>query len=54
MNKLPGAPFVGSLRPVGAQNKTLISNTEKSWKWSVFGRKLEGSHSLFYCYFDRY
>ena len=32
MNKLkwPGAPFLGSLHPAGggAQNKTLISNTE--------------------------
>ena len=26
-NKLPGAPFWGSLHPAGAQNKTLISNT---------------------------
>ena len=27
MNKWPGAPFLGSLHPSGAQNKTLISNT---------------------------
>ena len=27
MNKWPGAPFLGSLHPAGAQNKTLISNT---------------------------
>ena len=26
-NTWPGAPFLGSLHPAGAQNKTLISNT---------------------------
>ena len=29
MNKWPGAPFLGSLHPAGAQNKTLFSNTEE-------------------------
>ena len=28
MDKWPSAPFLGSLRPAGAQNKTLISNTD--------------------------
>ena len=28
MNKWPDASFLGSLHPSGAQNKTLISNTD--------------------------
>ena len=27
MNKYPGAPFLGSLHPADAQDKTSISNT---------------------------
>ena len=30
MDKWPGAPFLGCLHPAGAQNKTLISNTDLS------------------------
>ena len=31
MNKLPGAPFLWSLHPAGAQNITIISNTGSIW-----------------------
>ena len=36
MEKWPGAPFFGSLRPAGAQNKTLISNTEYMGKGGMY------------------
>ena len=28
MNTWPGAPFLGSLHPAGAQNKTLVLDTD--------------------------
>ena len=30
------------------------SASRNSWKLAVSGRKLEGSHIPFYCYFDEY
>ena len=31
MERVPGAQFLGEVHPVGAQNKTLISDTGKLW-----------------------
>ena len=32
----------------------LIEPIRTTGSWSSMGRKLEGSHSIFYCYFDHY
>ena len=52
MEKIPGAHFLGGLHPVGAQNKTLISDTglgcERSRYFSVTSHFI---HPIFFFFF---